>query len=162
MHFKHKYITEPTLTPEDTIVKALNDLTQALKERRNKKGTEEIDALQQINELLNNIPITASTTERSRSVTFDATTKPPQETQLANPRVAEVTPTPRVPSETPNPKEPNEMPTPRMRTEKPNKVKATIDKPMLTTKKATDETPDRARLKDILRAARMKRARIPQ
>ena len=25
--FKHKYITEPTLTPEDTIVKALNDLT---------------------------------------------------------------------------------------------------------------------------------------
>ena len=46
--FKHKYITEPTLTPEDTIVKALDDLTQALKERRNKKGIEEIDALKQI------------------------------------------------------------------------------------------------------------------
>ncbi len=50
VHFKHRYITEPTLTPEDTIVKALNDLTQALKERRNKKGIEEIDALQWINE----------------------------------------------------------------------------------------------------------------
>jgi hypothetical protein len=35
VHFKHKkYITEPTLTPEDTIVKALNDLTHALRERR--------------------------------------------------------------------------------------------------------------------------------
>jgi hypothetical protein len=152
-------------------VKALNDLTQALKERRNKKGIEEIDALQQINELLNNIPTTARTTEQSRSVTFDATTKPPQEMQLAtpreangtpNPRVADVTPTPRVSNETPNLRVPNKMPTPRVSTEKPNKVKATIDKPMLTTKKAADETPDRARLKDLLRAARMKRARIPQ
>ena len=52
VHFKHKYITEPTLTPEDTIVKALNDLTHALKERRNKKGIEELDALQRINDLL--------------------------------------------------------------------------------------------------------------
>ena len=40
VHFKHKNITQPTITPEDTIVKALNDLTQALKERRNTKGTE--------------------------------------------------------------------------------------------------------------------------
>jgi hypothetical protein len=31
VHFKHKYITQPTLTPEDTIVKAINDLTHALK-----------------------------------------------------------------------------------------------------------------------------------
>jgi hypothetical protein len=29
--FKKKYITQPTITPEDTIIKALNDLTQALK-----------------------------------------------------------------------------------------------------------------------------------
>jgi hypothetical protein len=36
--FKHKYITQPTLTPEDTIVKALNDLTHTLKARRNKNG----------------------------------------------------------------------------------------------------------------------------
>jgi hypothetical protein len=39
VHFKHKYITQPTFMPEDTIVKALNDLTQALKERKNKKST---------------------------------------------------------------------------------------------------------------------------
>ena len=52
VHFKHKNITQPTVTPEDTIVKALNDLTQALEERRNKKGTEEIEGLQKIDEIL--------------------------------------------------------------------------------------------------------------
>jgi hypothetical protein len=35
VHFKHKYITQPTSTPEDTIVKALNDSTNALKQERN-------------------------------------------------------------------------------------------------------------------------------
>jgi hypothetical protein len=43
--------------PEDTIVKALNDLTQALKERKNKKGTDQIEALQKIDELLNKVPM---------------------------------------------------------------------------------------------------------
>jgi hypothetical protein len=56
VYFKHKHITQPTLTPEDTIVKALNGLTHALKERRNTKGTLEIEALQKIDELLNEIP----------------------------------------------------------------------------------------------------------
>jgi hypothetical protein len=37
VHFKHKHITAPSLTPEDTIVKAISDLTEALKERRNTK-----------------------------------------------------------------------------------------------------------------------------
>jgi hypothetical protein len=55
VHFKHKYITLATLTPEDTIVKALNDLSHTLKEWRNKKGFEEIETLRQIHELLNKI-----------------------------------------------------------------------------------------------------------
>jgi hypothetical protein len=38
VHFKHKYITQTTLTPEDTIVKALDNLTNALKQIRNNKG----------------------------------------------------------------------------------------------------------------------------
>jgi hypothetical protein len=61
VNFKHKYITEPTLTPENTIVKALNDLTLALKERRNKKGIEEMDTLQRFDEILNKIPVTLTT-----------------------------------------------------------------------------------------------------
>jgi hypothetical protein len=58
VHFKHKYITQPTLTPEDTIVKALNDLTNALKQKRNNKGIIEYETLQRIDEILNNIPAT--------------------------------------------------------------------------------------------------------
>ena len=114
MLFKHKYITEPTLTPEDTIVKALNDLTQALKDRRNKKGMEEIDALKQTDELLHKMPVKPPNAEEHRKqVTFEATTKPPKEMQpkttkttneTSTPRVVNNTPTPRVINETPNPK----------------------------------------------------------
>ena len=57
VQFKHKHITVPTLTPEDTIVKALNDLTEALREQRNTKGTIECEALQNFDELMNQIPI---------------------------------------------------------------------------------------------------------
>ena len=116
--------------PEDTIVKALNDLTQALKERRNKKGIEAMDALQWINELLNNIPTTTTTTECGKSVTFKATTKPPQETQPATLRVANDMPNPRVAITTSTPRVPNKTPTPRVSTVRLNKVTAMIDKPM--------------------------------
>ncbi len=58
MHFKHKYITQPTLTPEDTIVKALNDLTNALKQKRNNKEIVEYEALQKIDKIPYNIPST--------------------------------------------------------------------------------------------------------
>ena len=57
VQFKHKHITVPTLTPEDTIVKVLNDLTEALREQRNTKGTIECEALQKFDELMNQIPI---------------------------------------------------------------------------------------------------------
>ena len=165
-HFKHKYITEPTLTTEDTIVKALNDLTQALKERRNKKGMEEMDALQRINEVLNNIPTEATTTERHRTVTFESTAKPPQETQPAAPRVANDMPNPRVVKTTPTPRVANETPTPRVSTKRQSKVTATIDKPILTKEKsqktAAEHTPERARLKEYLRSANNIRVRISQ
>ena len=54
--FKHKYITQPTVTPADTIVKALDKLMHALKGRRNVKGEVHMDALEKIDEILNNIP----------------------------------------------------------------------------------------------------------
>ena len=49
--FKHKYITQPTVTPADTIVKALNDLPNALKGKRNVKAEAQIEALEKIDEL---------------------------------------------------------------------------------------------------------------
>jgi hypothetical protein len=38
VNFKHKYITQPTLTQADTKVKVIDDLTHALKGRKNTKG----------------------------------------------------------------------------------------------------------------------------
>ncbi len=54
--FKTKYITQPTMTPADTITKALNDLTQALKGKSNAKGLEQIKALKKLDAVLNNTP----------------------------------------------------------------------------------------------------------
>ncbi len=54
--FKHQYITQPTLTQADIIVNAIDDLTHALKGRKNVKGDAQIEALEKIDDLLNNIP----------------------------------------------------------------------------------------------------------
>ena len=80
--FKHKYITQPTVTPADTIVKALDDLTHALKGRRNVKGETQMEALEKIDELLNNIPKQLEPEQqqdRQKQVTFDDGTAPPKE-----------------------------------------------------------------------------------
>jgi hypothetical protein len=52
--FQHQYLTQPSTTPEDQIVKAVGDLTSALRQRLNHKGEEELDVLKQMNEILNN------------------------------------------------------------------------------------------------------------
>jgi hypothetical protein len=57
--FKTKYITQPTMTPEDAIIKALNNLTQALQGKSNAKGLEQIKALKKLEDILNNTPETA-------------------------------------------------------------------------------------------------------
>jgi hypothetical protein len=81
---KHRYLTQPTVTPADTIIKALGDLSQALKGRRKMKGIEQIEALTKIDKLINNNPTTNKIP--TRKVTFDEATKPPQKVQTA-PRV---------------------------------------------------------------------------
>jgi hypothetical protein len=53
--FKHKYITQPTLTKVDTVVRAINDLTCALKGARNTHGMQQIERLKMIYKLLNKI-----------------------------------------------------------------------------------------------------------
>jgi hypothetical protein len=81
--FKTKYITQPTMTPADTITKALNNLTQALKGKSNAKGLEQIEALKKLDAILNNTPETTpvqieSPTPETRRVTFNRAVKPPQ------------------------------------------------------------------------------------
>ena len=55
--FKHKYITQPKVTPADQIVKAINDLTCALKGKHNVEGLKQMEALQNLKELLTKSPI---------------------------------------------------------------------------------------------------------
>jgi len=81
--FKHTYLTQPTVIPADSIVKALRDLTQALKGRTN-MGIEKIESLTKINKFLNNIPTINKIP--TRKVIVDGATKPPPEVQAA-PRV---------------------------------------------------------------------------
>jgi hypothetical protein len=100
VHFKHKYITQSTSTPQDMIVKALNGLTKALKKRKNKKDTEQIEALQKIDELLNKVSMKTTSaqskaTSDNRQVILDEMSKTPQETQPA-PRVTNDRPSPKV------------------------------------------------------------------
>jgi hypothetical protein len=76
--FKHKYITQPTLTQADIILNALDNLTHTLKGTKNVKGDTQIKASEQINELLNNIPRKV-VTRKEQHVTFDENTAPPQE-----------------------------------------------------------------------------------
>jgi len=54
--FKHKYITQPTLTPEDIIVKALQDSKHAIKGTNNAKGKANFDSLVKMDELLHKEP----------------------------------------------------------------------------------------------------------
>jgi len=112
--FKHKYITQPTVTSADTIVKALDDLTHALKGRRNVKGEVQMDALAKIDEILNNIPKQLEPErhqERQRQVTFDDGTAPPKENRVPTKRST----------------------TPARTTSRPSIEKAIIDKPIQPT-----------------------------
>ena len=49
--FKHKYITQPTVTPADAIIKALQDMTQALEWNFDNKGTVHMQAINKMQEV---------------------------------------------------------------------------------------------------------------
>jgi hypothetical protein len=123
VHFKHHYITQPTLTPEDTIVTALNDLTNALKQKRNNKGIVEYEALQRMDKILNNIPATEQQVPSmtKKIATFDKMAKPQREISALNKLTNNQHPTPRVP---------NKIPTPRVKSSLPTIPKAIVDKPI--------------------------------
>jgi hypothetical protein len=132
--FKHKYITQPTLTSADIITKAINNLTHALKGRRNTKGIKEIvEALQKLDELRNQAP--------------QAQTPPPRQVpreEATTPRVANPVnkPTPRVAN-------PVNKLTPRVESTAPHE-------------KAKEISPERAKMRQLIRTMTNSRARIPQ
>jgi hypothetical protein len=133
--------------PADTIVKALHDLTHALKGKKNVKGKAQIKTLEKINELLNNVPKKIAI-NRENHVTFDETTTPPKETNATN----------------------------KMQTTTPNVLswplltKATIDKPIqnkipiprVQSKLTEQASLEQMRLRHRIWEVATNRARLPQ
>jgi hypothetical protein len=136
--FKHKYITQPTLTPADIIVKALNALTQMLKRKTNLEGLEEPESLKCLEEILTNMP--EPRVEHPRETTQD-TAKPrvehPRETtqDTAEPRVKTTTVTFSTGTKPPNrsvisPTPPHTVQPREQKGKEKSISKATIDKSM--------------------------------
>jgi len=46
--FKHKYLTHPTITPEDAIIRAAEDLKQALRGKLSTRGNQRFEAIEQL------------------------------------------------------------------------------------------------------------------
>ena len=95
--FKHKYITNPSLTHGDMVVKAAQDLCKALEKKPNHKGDEKLRGLKELStmflEMAENEPNT--TWERQY------VPKSPPVTEVATPRVKETRSPPRVPTVSP-------------------------------------------------------------
>jgi len=67
--FKHKYITQPTLTSEDIIIKALQDPKHAIKGTHNVKGNANMEGLKKMKEIFDEIPV-AKVKEKVKKVQF--------------------------------------------------------------------------------------------
>ncbi len=140
--FKHKYITQPTLSSANILKKAINDLTHALKGRRNTNGIKEIEALQKLDELLNKAPEAPTPRMASQS-------------NILTPRVASQSnvPTPRVASQ-------NGVSTPRVA----NQSNASAPKVEATAPsvKMKEIPPEQAKIRQLIPAATNNKARILQ
>ncbi len=78
--FKHKYITQPHVTPADQIIKTINNLTCALRGKSNVEGSKQMEAIQKLEELLTKAPIQEeepAQAEPEPRVTFEPSVKPP-------------------------------------------------------------------------------------
>jgi hypothetical protein len=105
------------------MVKTLNGLTNALKQKRNNKGIVEYEALQRIDKILNNIPATEQQVPpmTSKQVTFDRMTKTSGEILSPNKLTNNQHPVPMVP---------NKIPTSRAKPPLPTITKAIVYKPI--------------------------------
>ncbi len=133
--FKHKYIMQPILTSVDILTKAIGDLTHTLKGRRNTKGIMELEALQKLDELLNQAP--------------QAQTPPPRQV----PRKEATTPRVANPVDKPTPRmiNPVNTPTPKVDATIPHKRQKKCHKrePKCTTLYAQQQTAEQEYPKDI-------------
>jgi hypothetical protein len=90
--FWHKYITQPEITPEDQIVRVVNDLTAALRQRVNTRGKEDMQILRKMNNILNS----DDAGHNKKTVTFAEPIVTKVVESIPEPRVQVTGPEPRV------------------------------------------------------------------
>ena len=90
--FRHKYITQPEITPEVQIVRAVNDLTAALRQRVNTRGKEDMQILRKMNNILNG----DDARHNEKTVTFAEPIVTKVVKSIPEPRVQVTGPEPRV------------------------------------------------------------------
>jgi hypothetical protein len=102
--FKHKNITQPTLSMVDLLKKDINNLVHALKGRRNTNGIKEMEALQKLDKLLNKT--LEATTPRVTNPVDKLTPRVASQCNAPTPRVASQSgvPTPKVEATAPSTK----------------------------------------------------------
>ena len=66
--FWHSYLTQPIISPDDHIVKAIGDLSSALRQQINARGKEEMEVLLKMNDILSNAP--KEKVDTKKKVTF--------------------------------------------------------------------------------------------
>jgi hypothetical protein len=66
--FRHSYLTQPIISSDDQIVKAIGDLSSALRQQINARGKEEMEVLVKMNDILSNTP--KEKAEIKKKVTF--------------------------------------------------------------------------------------------
>ena len=141
--FKHRYITQPSVTPADTLKKAINDLAAALKGKKNVDGTLEIEALTKLDELLNHQQQEPPLTQTD--VNNVPQPNVPSQRDTADPKVEEQ-----------RPSHPTIMPQPRVE----NKCDATA--PQWTKEARTTPLAPKMKLRSGISNNRNGRARIQQ
>ncbi len=82
--FKHRYITQPTITSNDMVIKAIGDLSAEMKKKVNMVGIDEMEVLKKMNNILNNLPPEIEQRMPSKQ---QNTTKPVKDNTVSAPRV---------------------------------------------------------------------------
>ena len=93
--FRHRYLTQPIVTPEDQVIKAVGDLASALRAQPNDEGSNEMSVLRRLDSILNKQSMPKRAAEKT--VSFDDPVSRVIEHPISEPRVDSAPDSPRLP-----------------------------------------------------------------
>lgn len=126
--FQHRYITNPTVTHKDKVVKALGDVQQALLNKKNSRSKKQMEALKQLDDIFG--------TPTKKKVTFSNNHAPEHDAE------------PRVIATVPRVDEAQVLPI----TQKPRVATAVIDKPLQTGPACNTRSQKQMKIRETIQA----------